>query len=412
MRVNGIIAEYNPFHNGHKYQMEESRRITGADYTIVAISGNFVQRGAPALLDKFSRAEMALRCGADLVMEIPSIYAASSAEYFATGGVSLLNQLNVVTHLCFGSESGDIGILRQIASILREEPEEFSRLMKANLRQGLSYPIARSNALMQYCPSLAYSSKVFSTPNNILGIEYIKSIQRQKSSMEPVTVRRLGADYHDPAPHMECCSALAIRQSLLDKKEVDDLQAYIPESTGLILSDRIRDKRLVCSNDFSTALYYKLLSEKEYGYEKYLDVSQALSDRICNNLDKYISFDSFCDLLKTKEMTYTRISRCLLHILLNITKEDMSFCSEMEYTPYARVLGFRRSATPLLSAIKERSEIPLITKVADAERNLDEDSFIMLKQDIQVSQLYYGVVAGLSGSQPLNEYTIPLVILD
>ena len=140
MRVNGIIAEYNPFHNGHKYQMEESRRITGADYTIVVISGNFVQRGAPALLDKFSRAEMALRCGADLVMEIPSIYAASSAEYFATGGVSLLNQLNVVTHLCFGSESGDIGILRQIASILREEPEEFSRLMKANLRQGLSYP--------------------------------------------------------------------------------------------------------------------------------------------------------------------------------------------------------------------------------------------------------------------------------
>lgn len=136
MRVNGIIAEYNPFHNGHKYQMEESRRITGADYTIVVISGNFVQRGAPALLDKFSRAEMALRCGADLVMEIPSIYAASSAEYFATGGVSLLNQLNVVTHLCFGSESGDIGILRQIASILREEPEEFSRLMKANLRQG------------------------------------------------------------------------------------------------------------------------------------------------------------------------------------------------------------------------------------------------------------------------------------
>ncbi len=141
-------------------------------------------------------------------------------------------------------------------------------------------------------------------------------------------------------------------------------------------------------------------------------MSQALSDRICNNVDKYISFDSFCDLLKTKEMTYTRISRCLLHILLNITKEDMSFCSEMEYTPYARVLGFRRTATPLLSAIKERSEIPLITKVADAERNLDEDSFIMLKQDIQVSQLYYGVVAGLSGSQPLNEYTIPLVILD
>lgn len=412
MRVNGIIAEYNPFHNGHLYQLEESKRITGADYTIVVISGNFVQRGAPALLDKHSRAEMALRCGADLVLEIPCIYAASSAEYFATGSVSLLNQLNVVTHLCFGSECGDIGVLRQVASILVAEPPEFSRIMKSYLQQGFSYPNARSAALMQYSPSLAYSSVVFASPNNILGIEYIKAILRQKCPIEPLTIKRLGAGYHDPSlAHMECCSALSLRQALLDKKAPYDLQAYIPEAVVQLLAERIRDKRLVCSNDFSTALYYKLLSEKEYGFEKYLDVSQALSDRISNSVDKYICFDDFCDLLKTKEMTYTRISRCLLHILLNITKEDMASCRELEYTPYARVLGFRRSAAPLLSAIKKKSAIPLITKLADAEKILDEDSFLLLRQDIQISQLYYGVAAGLSESRPLNEYTIPLVLL-
>ena len=411
MKVNGIIAENNPFHNGHKYQLEESARLTGADYTVVVISGNFVQRGVPALLNKHVRTEMALSCGADLVLELPAVYACSSAEYFAAGAVSLLNRLNTVTNLCFGSECGDISLLQQIAEILSNEPEEFSSILQDYMRMGYSYPNARSAALIQYAPNLANSSEIFRSPNNILGIEYIKALLRQKSNMIPMTVKRLGADYHDPFPGTGYCSALAIRQSLSEKSDTFYIQAYIPEEVNRLLSRLLETGRIVNSNDFSSALYYKLLSEKEYGFDKYLDVSSALSDRIVNHLNAFVSFDSFCDLLKTKEMTYTRISRCLLHILLNITKEDMAYCTELGYTPYARVLGFRKTAAPLLSAIKENSEIPLITKLADAEKVLDEDSYLMLKQDIQISQLYHGVSAGLTDAQPLNEYTIPLVIL-
>lgn len=411
MKVNGVIAEYNPFHNGHKYHLEESKRLTGADYTVAVISGNFVQRGDPALIDKHTRAEMALRNGADLVLELPTVYSASSAEFFATGAVSLLDKLGTVTHLCFGSECGDIELLRQIASILREEPEEYTRVLKLRLRQGYSYPNSRNSALIHYCPALTENTKIFSSPNNILGIEYIKAIMNQGSTMEPVTVRRLGADYHSLSPRSGYCSALSLRQALSDGRGLSSVAHYMPAAASELLSDRLVLGRGICSNDFSSALYYKLLSEKEAGFDKYLDVSTDLSNRICKRLSEYKNFDSFCDLLKTKELTYTRISRCLLHILLNLTKEDMAVCTELEHTPYARLLGFRRDAEPLLSAIKEHASIPLVTKLADAEKLLSTDTYPMLKQDIQISQLYYGVAAGLTGQPPVNEYSLPLVIV-
>lgn len=411
MKVNGIIAEYNPFHNGHKYHLEESKRLTGADYSVIVISGNFIQRGDPALIDKHTRAEMALRNGADLVLEIPTVYSASSAEYFATGAVSLLDKLGTVTHLCFGSECGDITVLQKIASILREEPKEYTAELKAKLKHGSSYPAARNAALIRYCPALTENSKIFSSPNNILAIEYIKAIMNLNSNMKPVNVRRLGADYHDPAAHSKYCSALAIRQALADGRGLSSVASYMPDSTNELLTDRLILGRGICANDFSSALYYKLLSEKESGFDKYLDVSADLSNRIRKHLSEYRNFDAFCDLLKTKELTYTRISRCLLHILLNLTKEDMAVCSELEHTPYARILGFRKDAEPLLSAVKEQTSIPLVTKLADAEKLLPTDTYLMLKQDIQISQLYYGVAAGLTGVKPVNEYSIPLVIV-
>ncbi|MDE7351619.1 MAG: nucleotidyltransferase [Acetatifactor sp.] len=411
MKVNGIIAEFNPFHNGHKYLLEEALRQTEADMTIVAMSGNFVQRGAPALLDKHARAEMALKCGADLVLEIPTVYAVSSAEGFATGGVSLLHRLGVVTHLCFGSECGEIDILKNIARILLSEPEEFADALRSNLRQGFSYPIARTQALLQYDPSLSSSRNVLSSPNNILGIEYIKAIDRLSSSLTPVTVRRMGDGYHDRLPGEARCSALTIRHALYAGCDSSFLHAHMPADAADLLTEHLSHTPVKRRNDVSSSLYYKLVSEKESGFDKYLDVSTDLSARICNKLNEFQSFDSFCDLLKTKELTYTRISRCLLHILLNITKEDMSLYRSMDYVPYARVLGFRKKSSQLLGDIKDRSAIPLVTKLADAEKNLTPDAYSMLKQDLMASQLYYGLDACSGDKPPINEYTIPLVII-
>ncbi len=314
MQVNGIIAEYNPFHNGHKYQLEEARRRTCAGYTIIAMSGNFVQRGAPALLDKHSRAEMALRCGADLVLELPTLYASSSAEYFASGAVALLDKLGVVTHLCFGSECGDVTLLTQIANILADEPAEYSAALKRFMQQGYSYPNARVNALMQLYPFLEGHWQVFSSPNNILAIEYLKALHRRKCTIQPVTTKRTGAGYHDRQTDKEICSALALRQALYAGSAPSQLCYHMPAEAGQILADRLSRNRLLRLNNFSSMLHYKLLLERDHGFQDYLDVSADLSARIQNRLGEYTNFDSFCDVLKTKEMTYNRISRCLLHI--------------------------------------------------------------------------------------------------
>lgn len=415
MPVNGIIAEYNPFHNGHKYQLEESRRRTKADYTVVVMSGNFVQRGAPALLDKHRRAEMALRGGADLVLELPGLYAVSSAESFALGAVSLLDRLGVVTHLCFGSECGEIGLLRQLAEYLSEEPEEYRAALKSLLKLGYSYPNARARAVRE-CSSFGEEcGELLSSPNNILGIDYIRALLNRQSKIIPVTVKRQGQGYHgrlcDIARPEEPVSALAIRESLYSGKETGQAVSHMPEEAGRILSAYLDGAKPVCANDFSSILYYKLLTEREYGYEKYLDVSPNLSDRIRNRLDKFTGFEAFCDLLKTKEMTYTRISRCLLHILLGIEKEHFELGKTLDYISYARVLGFRRSAAPLLGAVKKHSGIPLITKLADAKKSLSESSDRLLRQEILSDEIYHGIVAGLSGKPAANEFTTPLVIV-
>lgn len=411
MQINGIIAEYNPFHNGHKYQMANAKEQTGADYTIIAMSGNFMQRGEPALLDKYKRTEMALKNGADLVLELPTYYAASSAEYFATGAVTLLDKLGVVTNLCFGSECGDTSILERIAKLLLEEPAEYVESLRNNLRQGLAYPVARTTALLQYDPSLSDYRDVFSSPNNILGIEYIKALLRRGSKITPVTTLRVGSDYRDIRLGVNQSSARAIRQAICDGQPVCCLKNHMPENAYQIIRDYMERSRLVFSNDFSSVLHFKLLQEQADGYDCFLDVSSELSDRISNNLYDFTDYNGFCNLLKKKDMTYTRISRCLLHILLNMTNETLQTYKDMDYIPYARVLGFRKDSTPLLTAIKNNSSIPLITKLADADKILDEKAYAMLKDEIRINQIYQSAAATHSGTPMMNEFSTPIVMV-
>lgn len=432
MNVNGIIAEYNPFHNGHKYQMEESRRLTGADYTIVVMSGNFVQRGAPALVNKHLRAEMALRCGADLVLELPVLYATASSEFFAAGAVALLDKLGVVTHLCFGSECGDAEQLRRIADFLADEPSWYRAALKELLRQGLSYPDARARALSMGAKSRETEADgveqtnqaflpepiapILRSPNNILGIDYIKEIIKRKSVLTPVTVKRTGTGYHDPeippaAPEALPVSALAIRRALQEGQDSRGIHAHMPLQAAELLESFLAQNRTVYTDDLSGILYYKLLTEQHRGYEEYLDVSHDLSNRIRSNLNRFTSFETFCSLLKTKAFTHTRISRCLLHILLGIRKEDMDHSRVMDYAPYARVLGFRRSAAPLLGRIRACSSIPLVTKPADAKKSLPPEAVRLWELDILASEIYKGAACEGTGRPALHEYSTPLVIL-
>lgn len=411
-KVNGIVAEYNPFHNGHSYQLRDAKKQSGADYTIVAMSGNFMQRGTPAILDKYRRAEMALRNGADLVLELPALYSASSAEYFATGAVTLLDKLGVVDFLCFGSECGDLHTLQQIADILLEEPEGYTVFLQQYLRNGLSYPMARTSALVQYCPSLSPHQNVLSRANNILGIEYLKAIRRRESSMQPVTTVRGFSDYHDRMMGKYQSSALALRQAVYaNNGDVQMLASQMPESAFAVLDDAFSDRHPMELNDFSALMHYKLLLEADKGYTAYLDVSEELSDRIRNHLYDFTNFRAFCDLLKTKNMTYSRISRCLMHILLNITVTDMEQYRAADPIQYARVLGFRRDAEELLGAIKENACIPLLTKLADAEQVLDETGYALFKKELLRNAVYESTAAIKAGSPMVSEYRSPLVII-
>lgn len=410
MIVNGIVAEYNPLHHGHIYQIQDAKTNTQADYTIVVMSGNFVQRGAPALLDKFSRTRMALEAGADLVLELPLPYAVSSAEFFATGAVTLLHHLGVVTHLCFGSECGDTGILQELAGILSEEPPAYRQALQQALKEGLPYPVARTLALSYDPASNQEHAKVLASPNNILGIEYIKALLRLNSSILPYTTLRTGNGYSDDTLGT-LSSALAIRQAIFSGTDLPTLADHVPTCTYELLLTALEKNTLLSSNDFSSLLHYKLITKQTQGYEDYLDVSGQLSDRICNHLYQYQTFDSFCDLLKTKDLTHTRIRRCLLHILLNIKRDTLSAYKQLGTVPYARVLGFCKKATPLLTAIKERSSIPMITKLADAHNILHPDALLLLEQELTMNQIYYSVASAKSGTPIINEYRTPIVIL-
>lgn len=411
MKVNGIIAEYNPFHNGHQYHLDDARKRNQADYTIVVMSGNFVQRGTPALLDKYKRAAMALSCGADLILELPISYSVSSAEYFAMGSVTLLDKLGVVDNLCFGSECGNLKVLQKMARILGQEPEAYVSNLKNQLKEGHSYPNARTWALIQYDPSLSESKDVLSTPNNILGIEYLKALTRRKSAIMPDTCLRMGSDYRDKWMGEYQSSALALRQAIYSGQDVEAVKNQMPEAAYAILADALKQSPPLTLDDFSGVLHYKLLQEKDQGYDRYLDVSSDLSDRIRKHLYQFTGFQNFCDVLKSKDVTYTRVSRCLLHILLGLTDEMVASIKALDYIPYARVLGLRQSASPLLSEIKEKASVPIITKLADAGSVLDEKAFSMLQNEIKMNEIFLSASAIKSGKPAANELATPIAVI-
>ncbi|MBQ1171547.1 MAG: nucleotidyltransferase [Lachnospiraceae bacterium] len=388
MKITGIIAEYNPFHNGHSYQIKKAREITEADYIIVVMSGNHMQRGTPALIDKYSRAKMALSGGADMVIELPACYATASAEYFAMGAISILNQLGCVDSICFGSESGDITMLSKIAHALVDESDDFVQSLKTKLKNGDTYPVARNAALAETIKDFTSFDTILGFPNNILGIEYIKAIIRQNSNIKPYTNTRIGSDYHSYKLAENFSSAISIRQSLSLQDNLDMIQSQIPASAFEIMKEDFHKTFPVYASDFSSMIKFKLLKERGQGFTQYFDVTQAISDKLEKEMFSMQSFDEFCDILKSKDITYARISRCLSHILLDIKAEDVQLFKENGITFYARVLGFNSNADKLTKTIKANASIPLITKTTSASSQLYPIGQKQFEQDIQASHIY------------------------
>lgn len=420
MKTAGIIAEYNPFHNGHLYQIQQLRAQTGADYVIAAISGDFVQRGEPAIYDKYTRTCMALNAGADLVLELPAAFAVSSAEDFAACGVALFEQLGIVDLLCFGSECGELAPLWRAARLLSCEPEAFQTLLKEYVSQGISFPQARQLAMEQWFKKDANGEAnapwgtLLSTPNNILAIEYLKALLRQNSRMTPYTILRQGRGYHDQDLDVTggFSSASAIRNALQNgslEAALDQMPIPPADAAGQISQKAIP----IFSDDFSGLLNYRLLELTASGQDLqvFSDVSPELADRIRAKLLQFDSFSGRIESLKTRQYTYTRISRALLHILLGITRSQVDRARADGYVSYVRILGFRRDAAPLMGHLKAHCRLPLITKTADAQKRLSPESFAAFSQDLYASHLYQSVVQQKSGVLLPNEFTRSVILV-
>lgn len=399
MRTVGIIAEYNPFHKGHSYHLSQARSLAGADYCMVAMSGNFLQRGEAACLDKYARAECALSCGADLVLELPVPFATSSAPAFARNGVELLQQTGVLTHLAFGSECEELHKLEFLADFFNQEPEPYQKILKENLRRGLSYPTARKTSFLSYFSEYAAGSQKLSlcpcspeelaelldSPNNILALSYLRSLKTLAPNVQPLSIKRKGAGYHQTELTEEYPSATAIRREISLHGLTEKALSALPEASASILSEIWAQRQYVITDDYSQLLYYKLLSLPDNSYSSYIEVSDELGQRIKNHLSEFTTFTEFARLLMRKNETHTTILRGLMHILLDIKKEAF------QAPAYLRILGFKKEASPLLHEIKEKSQLPLITKAADASFSLQPSAYTLFEKELYAENVYHSI---------------------
>ena len=409
MKAVGLVTEYNPFHNGHLYHLNKAMEITGADISVAVMSGDFVQRGEPAVLDKYTRTSMALSSGVNLVVELPVNYAVSSAESFATGALKVLDHIKADS-IAFGSESGDIEGLSELAHILCDNEDMLYKEISKYTANGISYAAARQKTVEKLTDK--DTAEMLTSSNNILAVEYLKAIIKNKYAIKPYTIKRQGDSYNDTDIRSEYASATALRENL----KADNISEYIPVKAGLILSS---NTNYIYPDDITEALFTRLLDilfissyDKNAFIEnvmQYPDVSKEIAGRLYKSAMDMItrtvpqrseskdnwafSFGSLCEHIKTKEVPLSRIKRALVRITLGLDKKHMEkYANE----PYIRVLGFDKKGQEYLSYIRKTVEVPLITKTADYKE--------MLLDDIHAANIYNMIVAGKYGVKELGDF--------
>lgn len=359
MNAVGIIAEYNPFHNGHKWHIEQAKKISGQDYAIAVMSGNFVQRGEPAIFDKWERAAMAVHSGIDLVIELPAAFAIRSAQYFASGSIRLLHQLGIVSHLCFGAETAELNLLERAAQ--EKSNLETTLQMKAQLKTGTTYAAAIGYAVEK---SAQIDLSILKSPNNILAIEYLDALKNLSANIIPIPIKRHLSQHDDMEVNGVIASAGSIRKALASQSNSKDYQQALPEFTLKRINELLIAKRGPAKfAAFSSSMLSVLRTANSDFIEQLPDVSEGLHNRIKETALKARNADELLSLLKTKRYTHTRLQRIVLHALLGTNKKQLSLFDQTGPL-YARVLAFNTNGRKLLKAISEHSQIPVITKTS------------------------------------------------
>ncbi|RXT15071.1 nucleotidyltransferase [Ammoniphilus sp. CFH 90114] len=379
MKVVGLIVEYNPLHNGHLYHYQQSLRVTGADATVAVMSGNFLQRGEPAIVSKWARTEMALSIGIDLVLELPAAYCTQNAEMFAFGAVSTLHALGIVQNVCFGSESGNLEWIEHLAQQLIHEPDAFTSKIRASLDEGMSYPSAYAKAASSL---VAIPEEWLAQPNNILGLNYVLALKRLASPIRPATITRQKAGYHQSyITDAQIASATALRK-LIAEENLEKIRPYVPESTFSILEREKIEQRFPMNWDrFFPFLIHSLTVKSTQDLSLIHEMEEGLEHRIKRVYSKAYQFQELMEALKTKRYTWNRLQRLLFYTLINLHKQEMNSLQVKRGVPYIRVLGFSEKGQKLLQLVKKKGAIPIISKIGG-------NSIPMLDLDIRASSVY------------------------
>ena len=412
-RVLGIIAEYNPFHNGHMYHLQKAKEQSGAQYCICVMSGNFVQRGNTSIVNKWKKAEMALLNGVDLVIELPTIYSVASAEGFSLGAIKLLNNLKIVDAISFGTETSDFAALNNISSIVNEEPMKYKSILNSELKKGLSFPKARENALMLYLNDNKRYDNILNTPNNILAIEYLKAQKKKKTTIQPIPVKREKVYYNDNVIVDEFASATAIRK-LLKNEDFSEIRKVVPKSTYQILKKETELGNVVLDlSRYEKEIIYNLRRMTVSEIAELPDVNEGLEHSLKNAANYSNDITNLINIVKTKRYTVTRIQRILICALLGITKRDVGMAKKAE--PYIRVLGFNEKGKELISRINKQNPkatvITSVKKFQDKNNNNKNSKIYKRLLDIDIFSTNVYTMACKSESLANLDYTKNMVIL-
>ncbi len=384
MKIAGIIAEYNPFHRGHLHQLEVAKSKHNIDHVVAIMSGDFVQRGEPAIFDKYARAQMATAAGIDLVMELPFCYATASAKDFATGAITMMNKLGAMDCLVFGAECDDLAVLKEIAKILVEEPPDFGETIKECMSKGDGFARARALALEKIIPG---SGDIINKPNNILAIEYLAALIKTKSTIEPILIKREGGGYQSLSMEDERPSASAIRKAILDEA---DPTPGLPENIWQMFKDSMGKCGPIYQKDFTQFLQHELLlfSKDE---DEILDLEESLANRLAPSFST-MNFEEVAESIKTREVTKTHVNRGLLHLMTRLTTKKYMAMKDNGYIYYGHVLAMKKSGGAVMRIINEKTSIPCFTGFAGARENLPDLGKCMLDYDILATRLYNAAV--------------------
>ena len=387
MKLLSIVAEYNPFHNGHKYHLLKSLEKSHATHSMAVMSGSFLQRGEPALVDKWIRAQIAVKSGLDLVAELPFVYSCQSAEIFAYGAITTLDSLNVVDAVSFGCEDPDLNKIFQVAKLLVEEPQEYKEVLKEQLKSGISYPKGRQYAVEAY---LQGSGDILSNPNNILAIEYMKWLYSLKSSIKPIAIQRVHAGYHHEKSVNNYAGATYIRNQIQKTNSVKNIENLLPKETTEQLS--IYEKTMIYNflNHYYTLIVGDLLKTSKEDIKDIFDVKEGLENRILKASIGSSTIDELLDQIISKRYTKTRIKRILMNQLVNHKEEYVyKVFKNSNYVPYLRVLAFNDKGKEILREIREKSSIPIITNLSKDIKSLNEIQKYAIKKDVLSTNYYY-----------------------